>query len=797
MKFNYKISYILNILAILLLFSTHAVSQTGGIKGRVYNEKNNEAVPFANIVIQGTTTGSISDFDGNFIFAGLQPGFVRLVISAVGFEQKITEEIMISNSRTANIDIPMKEMDFLLDEVVISVSQFQRKEESPVSMRRLGISEIERNPGGNRDISKVIQSLPGVALTPSFRNDVIIRGGGPNENRFYLDGVEIPNLNHFATQGASGGPVGILNVDFIREVEMYSSAFPANRGNALSSIFEFRQVKGDSEKLNFRGTIGASDLALTLDGPLTDNTTMIFSVRRSYLQFLFSVIGLPFLPTYNDFQFKTDTKLSDKSELTFIGIGALDQFTLNLNANETEEQRYILDYLPVSEQWNYTIGGVYRRFRDNGFDRVVLSRNMLRNFSYKYPDNDESKPKTFDYESDEIENKVRYERTFQTGPYRIIYGAGGEYAKYLNYTYREVFLQNQPFTIEYDSFLDLFKYSLFSQVTRNFLNEKLSLSFGIRTDANSYSSSMSNPLKQLSPRLSGSYQLSQELALTASTGRYYQMPAYTTLGYKDSEGVFRNKENNLRYIGVDHYVGGFEYLPTNKSKITIEGFYKQYHYYPFSVKDQVPLGSKAIDFGIFGDEEVTSDSQGRSYGAELLYREQRFKGLNLILSYTFVKSEFKDKNNVYIPSAWDSRHIINLTATQKLPRNWDIGAKWKFSGGAPYTPFDIEYSEQVAAWDAQRQGYLDYSNFNTERLPAFHQLDIRIDKQFYFRTFSLMLYLDVQNVYNFESELPPSLLRVEGSAPYTDDDGIMRYELKEVRSYSGTVLPSIGIMFEF
>jgi len=798
MKEKRKYRIVLTILGLFLFLLPELQAQNGTIRGRVFNEKNNEPLPFTNLIIDGTNIGSTSDLDGNFLFTGLQPGFVRLRISAVGFEDKVTEEFMVTNARTANIDIGMREKQTELEEVVVEASQFQRREESPVSLRRLGISEIERSPGSNRDISKVIQSLPGVGFTPAFRNDVIIRGGGPNENRFYLDGVEIPNLNHFATQGASGGPVGIINVDFIREVEMYSSAFPANRGNALSSIFEFRQVRGDSERLNFRGTVGASDLALTLDGPLSENTTMVFSARRSYLQFLFSVIGLPFLPTYNDFQFKTDTRLNDRSELTLIGIGALDQFRLNLDANETEDQRFILDYLPVSEQWNYTLGAVYRRFRDNGFDRFVVSRNMLRNFSYKYPDNDESLPRVFDYESDEIENKVRYERTSQLGAWRVMAGGGGEYAKYLNDTYREIFIMNQRDTIIYNSFLELYKWSLFGQITRGFYNDKLTLSFGVRTDANNYSSNMANPLNQLSPRLSGSYQLSDNLTINASTGRFFQLPSYTTLGYRDNEGVLRNKENNLKFISVDHYVTGFEYLPTRQTKITLEGFYKNYRNYPFSVADSVAIGSKSVDFGIFGDEEVTSTSRGRSYGAELLYREQRFKGLNIILSYTFVRSEFEDvRSNDFIPSAWDSRHIINLTASQKLPRNWDIGAKWRFSGGAPYTPFDLETSRREEAWDVQRLGYLDYSRFNSNRLPAFHQLDMRIDKQYFFNNFSLMFYLDIQNVYNFQSELPPNLLREtdENGIPLPAENG--EYKLKELRNTTGTILPSIGIMFEF
>lgn len=785
-------------LALVVLFNFSGFSQNGTIVGRVFNEKNNEPLPFTNLIIFGTNIGSTSDLDGNFIFTGLQPGFVRIQVSAVGFEGRVTEEFMVTNARVSNIDIGLREVNIALDEVVVEASTFQRSEESPVSLRRLGIAEIERSPGSNRDISRVIQSLPGVGFTPAFRNDVIIRGGGPNENRFFLDGVEIPNLNHFGTQGGSGGPVGIINVDFIREVEMFSSAFPASRGNALSSVFEFRQVRGNADRMNFRTTVGASDLGLTLDGPLSDNTTMIASVRRSYLQFLFSVIGLPFLPTYNSFQFKTDTRLSDKSEITVIGIGALDQFRLNLEANETREQRFILDYLPVNEQWNYAIGVVYRRFRDNGFDRFVLSRNMLRNFSFKYPDNNESLPRVFDYVSDEIENKIRYERTIETGPFRFMFGGGGEYARYLNDTFRRVFLLGQSRDIDYNSEFDMFKWSLFGQATTSLLDDRLSLSFGVRTDANNYSDEMANPISQLSPRFSASYRLRDNLSLSFSTGRFFQLPAYTTLGFRNNQGVLVNRENNLKFKGVNHIVGGIELLPTRATKITLEGFYKDYFNYPFSVVDSVAIGSKSIDFGVFGDEEVLSTARGRSYGLELLYREQRFEGLNIILSYTLVRSEFKDvRNDGFIPSAWDSRHLVNLTATYSLPRNWFIGAKWRFSGGAPFTPFDLDVSSRTEAWDLQRRGFLDYSMFNSQRLPSFHQLDLRIDKQYFFERFSMMFYLDIQNVYNFQAQLPPVLLREENREPFIDENGIERYELTQISNPTGNVLPTIGIMFEF
>lgn len=777
-----------------------AFAQRGTIRGRVYDAATNEGLPFVNLIIDGTTVGSTTDLEGNFLFTGVEPGFVRLRASAVGYETRLSEEFMVTATRTANVDIGLREQRVELETVEVTVSQFERSEESPVSLRRLGIQEIERSPGANRDISRVIQGLPGVASTPAFRNDVIVRGGGPAENSFFLDGVEIPNINHFATQGASGGPVGIINTDFIREVEMYSGAFPANRGNALSSVFEFRQINGNSDRLNFQTTLGASDLALTADGPLGPNTTFIASARRSYLQFLFSVVGLPFLPTYNGFQFKTNTRVSENATLSFIGIGAIDLFDLNLDANETADQRYILDFLPVNEQWNYALGAVYRRFRSNGTETWVLSRNMLRNMAYKYPGNVESLPRILDYESDEIENKFRYERNLEAGGFRLNVGAGGEYARYRNDTYQQIFLNNALTEIDYETQLDMYKWSLFAQATRSVLNDRLTLSLGLRSDANSYSSQMSRLRDQLSPRFSSSYRLREDLFVNFNTGRYYQLPAYTTLGFRNAEGSLVNKDNEITYISVDHVVTGLEFLPDRRSKISVEAFYKNYGNYPFSLRDSVALGSRSADFGVVGDEEVISTGQGRAYGAELYYRNQDLRNWNVILSYTLVRSEFKDARSQFVPSTWDNRHILNITGLRKLPRNWEVGFKWRFSGGAPYTPFDLELSSRVDAWNVRNMGYLDYSRFNSERVPVFHQLDMRVDKQFYLSNFSLMLYLDVQNVYNFEARQAPNLFLEEdgnGQPIIFDDNGVERYRLVESENRIGSILPSVGIIFIF
>jgi len=771
------------------------------IKGRIYNAKNNEPVEFATVVIQNSTNGTNSDVTGNFLLKEVQPGFYQLKISAVGFKTYVSETFRITKAAGATINVPLEEAEINLGEITVRPTFFPKKEESPTSLRTIGIDEIEKNPGGNRDITKVIQSFPGVSSAASFRNDVIVRGGGPSENRFFLDGVEIPNLNHFATQGASGGPVGIINVDFVREVNFYSGAFPTAYGNAMSSVLEFTQKNASTEKPKFRATVGASDLAFSSEGPLSDKTTYLVSVRRSYLQLIFGALKLPFLPTYNDFQFKIKTKINDKTELSLIGLGALDDSRLNLSANQTETQRYLLSYLPENKQWNYTLGLVLKHFNANGYDTYVLSHNTLNNGQIKYRDNVESPENLIlNYDSRESETKFRYEHYYLSkSRFKLTYGTDLQFAKYYNNTYQDFYASGITQPISYLTNLDFVKYGFFGQVSKDLPEQHLQLTFGIRGDGNSYSSAMSNPFENLSPRFSASYQLNGKTSFNFNAGRYLQLPAYTTLGFHNNAGVLVNKENDIRMIGVNHLVAGIDVRPNATTQLSVEGFYKGYDHYPFSVRDSVSLASKGADFGVYGDEEVRPIGKGKAYGAEFLARYKDFLGFKGVLTYTRVRSEFTDIHNNYLPSAWDNRNLLTITATRSFRQNWDFGFKWRFIGGAPYTPWDLARSSVKLAWDAQGRGYPDYSLFNKKRLGNFQQLDLRFDKAYYYKNWSLMLYLDIQNAYNFKADLPPYLVQQSDANghPLTDPNDSSRYLLKTIAATSGTVLPSVGIMIEF
>lgn len=778
-----------------------AYSQKGIIKGKIVNQKNNEPIEFAGVQIEGTTIGVISDEDGSFTFTDVKPGFVRLLVSFIGFETTLSTEIQVQGNQTAYVDVGLIESSVELQEVTVRPNYNIKRIESPISVISVGVQEIEKSAGANRDISKVVQLLPGVGATDPNRNDLIVRGGGPSENVFYLDGVEIPTINHFATQGSSGGVVGVINPDFVQEISFYTGAFPANRTNALSSVMEIRQKDGSQDRVHTKLSVGASDAAVTVDGPIGDKSTFIVSARQSYLQFLFKAIGLPFLPTYNDFQVKYKYKIDKNNELTFIGLGAIDNMVLNtgLQTTGTEEQKYLLSYLPTYNQWNYTVGAVYKHFGDKYIDSWVLSRSMLRNSNFKYQDNDETNDKLSNYTSDEASNKLRFEREYPYMRMKLKVGAGLNYTHYTNNTFRRLFINGAPQLLTYDTNLDLLGYQIFAQVSDEYIDKRLKLSLGVSMVGNNFNSNMKNPINQLSPRLSGSYEISDRWNFNANIGRYVSQPALTTMGFKNNDGVFVNRNEQLKYIASDQIVTGFEFMPDNNMRLSVEGFYKHYSKYPFSVSEGLSIASKGADYGEVGDEEIVSTGKGRAYGVEFLFKVLEWNNMNITSTYTFFRSEFTDKNNVYLPSSWDSRHMLNLIGNYKFKNSWNVAMRWRFIGGAPYTPINEELSKDRDAWSITNQPYLDYDNFNSLRLANTHSLDVRVDKEFYFDKWVLNLYTDIQNAYNFKSQRPPIYINKDVNGEILEDPNgdPTKQDLRILKSSLGNILPTVGIIVKF
>ena len=767
------------------------------VKGTVIDKSSRQPLEFINVMIVGLNKGGVTNAEGKFSIGQVPPGIYRLQASAIGYKTVTTPEYILS-TRDLHIQIEMEENQTELEGVTVTASPFRRDIESPVSLRIIGLQEIEKSPGANRDISRIVQSYPGVAFSPiGYRNDLIVRGGSPSENRFYLDGVEIPNINHFSTQGASGGPVGILNADLIREVNFYTGAFPTDKGNALSSVLDFKLRDGDMERNSLKATLGASEVSLASNGHLGKKTSYLVSVRQSYLQFLFDMLGLPFLPTFTDAQFKLKTRFDARNELTVLGLGGIDKMKLNTKADD-EDNEYILSYLPKIQQETITLGAVYRHYAGAHVQSVVASHSYLNNRNTKYQQNDESDPEhlMLRLRSTEQNTQLRLENSSSFRNWKVTVGTSLDYSQYSNTTFQKVYTDHAQ-TFDYHTYLGIMRWGLFGTVNYTSIDERFTASLGLRADANNYSAAMKDLSDQLSPRLSLSYQLTEHWSLSGNAGLYYQLPPYTALGFKNNNGLYANKYA-LRYMQVSQGSVGLNWRKGDTFEVSVEGFYKDYDKIPLSVADGIPLTCKGNDYGVIGNELLTSTAQGRSYGAELLLKWLIAKKLNLASSFTLFKSEYRtDKESEYIASAWDNRFIFNLRGTYNLPRHWSVGMKVSCIGGAPYTPYDADKSSLVTAWNAQGKPYYDYTRYNEERLPAFTQVDIRIDKTFYLKRCMLGFYIDLQNIAGSKLKQADVLMSTgvikNPDAPIAEQ----RYVMKSLKQESGTLLPTLGITFEY
>ncbi len=773
----------------LLLVSNMYAQVYGELFGNV-TDQTGQPVLGASVFLEGTQKGAQTDFDGNYRIENVTPGSYNLIVSYVGFETQTKFNVIVRSKGTPAYNFILKESAEALDEVVISnANKISRPKETPLSTQSLSAVEIATYPGSNNDVVQVAQTLPGVSPSiGGFRNDLIIRGGAPNETVYYLDGMEVPNINHFSTQGSAGGPVGLINVSFIDNVTLSTSAFGAQYDNPLSGVLQFSQRTGNNRDFSGNFRVSASEAALTLEGPLFKGkneeakTTFLVSARRSYLQFLFEAIGLPFRPNYWDYQYKINHKIDAYNDINFIGLGSIDDFSVEAPDDFDAEQQAQLEQAPFINQRTNAIGLSWkRRFKDgSGFMETTVSNNTLVNEFTRYEDPENETGVIFSNDATESETKLRYQLTKFLGDWKLTTGFNTQYSDYSNETVN--LTDNNIFNTD----IDFFKYGLFANMTKSFFNDKLDFSFGFRMDDDSFTED-NNILSTFSPRFSLSYEFKENWRLNGSIGRYYKLPPYTILGFRDNDNVLVNQD--VDYTVSDHYVLGLQHYFGPSSSISLEGFYKRYDDYPVSVLDGVSLANKGADFEILGSEDVATVGKGRSYGAELQFQQKLTNNFYGIFAYTWFYSEFTGfDRDIYLPSVWDSRHLVSFTGGYKLKKNWEVSARYRFAGNTPFVPTDLD-----ATLTNYPEVILDYGRLGEEELDTFSQLDLRIDKKWNFKNLSLNVFVEAQNVLGQEIPEPTQF----GLNRDTSGAVVEPRSLTAIETETGQIIPSIGIVVDF
>ncbi|MBZ0199009.1 MAG: TonB-dependent receptor [Ignavibacteriaceae bacterium] len=755
--------FIINIY-FLILIKPISAQDDYNIFGKVVDAVSKQPLIGVNILVIGTTNGSATNENGTYKITGLTAGNYSLRASLVGYETFVKTDINISSSHPQQVDFELKEQAVQLENVTVTSNYFNSVPTEVNSVRSFSYEEIRKAPGGFEDVVRALSVLPGVAQADAGRNDLIVRGGAPSENLYTVDGVEIPNINHFGTQGAAGGPLSYINLDFVKGTTFSTGGFSAAYGDKLSSVLNISLREGRNDRFGGKATIAATQFGLNLEGPLSNGSSFLFSVRRSYLDFIFKAAGFGFVPEYYDVLSKVNFKIDNNNSISFIFVSAFDYVNF---FNDTEKQRFDNARILGSNQTQYVAGLNYQHLFKNGFYNLILSRNYT---DYNTSQKDLYSQPIFLNKSREGENALKWDLVYKlSSSAEINIGASIKNITYnsdiLFPTFITTFGDSLPTTKLADEgrYTKGAAYATFS----NTLFDRLTTNIGARLD---YFDAINNKLN-IGPRISTSYKLNELTDINGSFGIYYQAPSYIWL-------LADQSNKNLNSVRVAQYIAGFNHRLREDLLFKTEIFYKQYSNYPASlVRQYLVLANTGAgfagsddNFSAFGLEPLSSAGKGNSRGVELsIQKKLSDVPIYGIASFTYSKSQFAALDGVERPGSYDQNWIINLSGGYKFNHLWEASIKFRYASGKPYTPFNLGGTQSVI-------------NYNTLRFEAAHSLDVRVERRWLFETLSLITYIDIQNIYNNKSATSVRWDARSNSVEENKPIGL---------------LPSIGVSLEF
>ncbi|CAI8363103.1 MAG: Uncharacterised protein [Owenweeksia sp. TMED14] len=793
---------LLKALFVFVYFSTVVVAQSSILEGELINAEKDSIKSKYLITVQGDDWRAISysDEDYKFRFTNLPTGLCNLTITKHGDQSSmVLHELYLSPIKPLQLIIPF-ETSFFLDEAVVIAEAFKTTTETPLSIKNINWTEMQRMPGATLDLSKSIQSFPGVLPKSSFGYNISIRGGSSSENIYRMDGIDIPAINHFSIQGASGGAVSLINMDFIQGVELYSGAFPSSMSNVLSGALNIELRNARTDRAGIRVTLGATDYGATLELPIGKRANLMISGRNSFSQHYFKLFSIPVLPTYQDAQMRFHYRISKKRDLTIIGLGGWDKYELFIKPNNRSSDAllYNVGYIPEGDQTTKVLGARYRHFVKNGLEKFVVSIDKITNNADKFIGNNRDNPndRQLEYRASEQKTRMRYERLWEVSDGKsFILGVSGETFQWSvdSWSIKGSFTGVDTLSLINNS--SIIQAGAFATYNQNVLKNKGSLSLGIRIDLSNFNLNMVNPLRQIAPRASFKYQLSPKWASNTHFGRYTKLPPAIILAANRSQ----NQSPSSDFTLADHFGTGVEYQSGKTYRVSMEVYSKSYSRAPFLERDKIAFANAIGTYVAVGDQASSSTAVGRAYGFELFLQQKLKKNYWWMAAYNYGKSEYKTANSSWKPSVWDSRHTASVTTGKVWGKGWQVGAKWRFSSGTPYTPFDVSSSSLTTNWDILQRGIFDYT-VDKKYLDKYRQLDIRLDKTYANKGSSLSWFLDLSNIAKNKIPQMPYLTVVrdpDSKNPIEDPNDPSRYQTEFIPSDTGRILPTIGLILEF
>ena len=740
---------------------------TGRVEGRLIDAETKMPLIGANILIINTVLGAASDIEGEFVIENVPVGNYSLQFSYIGYKSVIKTDVIIRPGRRSFVQAELNMAAISSDEVVVTAGYFNQKSDQPLSLANFSREEIRRAPGSAGDVSRIILGLPSLAKMDDQSNNLIVRGGSPLENTFYIDNMEMPNINHFPTQGASGGAIGILNVDLIEDVDFHTGGFSAVYGDKLSSIMNINFREGNRSRYDVQLDLNFAGFGGVAEGPLLNKGSWLVSARRSYLDFLVKTVnvGSTMAPSFGDYQGKLVYDLNPAHKLTLIGIYADEH---NSPDQETAIEN---DMVFFGNQDNYqSMLGVNWQalWQKIGYSNTSITYNGAR-FVEDFYETGSGDP-------------LGRNRSFEQS---ITFRNVNHFKLHPNHSLEigaEIKALNSDFNNYQDEYSDAFGNLVPASYVLEEIREhkvsgfasyifkpmpSLTTTMGIRTDYFSYNNNF-----HLSPRIAFSYQLNSRLKINGATGVYYQNLPLLLL-------VSSDRNRDLKDLYAAHYIAGMEYLLTSSTRMTMEFYQKNYRDFPIDITQPGLFLLDEVFYKqgyVFNTQQINSVGKAYSRGIELMIQKKLARDFYGLASASFFRTRYQGADDTWRNRIFDNRLIVSIEGGYKPNSRWEFSLRWIYAGGRPFTPYDVEASQ------ALNRGVYDESQINEDRYPAYHSLNVRFDRRFHFSRSNLILYLSVWNTYN----------RQNVSAYFWNQT-----ENKQGTIYQFNMLPIFGLEFEF
>ena len=753
-----------------VMYNCFSQAPTGNIKGVVVDKFSQLPLTGATVIVEDADPpfGSVTDTEGKFKLEDIETGRMNLVIQFIGYEPHVVTNLNLTSGKDLFVRAELEEKIIEVDEVTVKASNRNNKPLNSMAMlsaRTFSVEESQRFAGARNDVARMASNYAGVSTANDAENGIVIRGNSPNGLLWRLEGIEIPNPNHFGFMGAAGGPVGMLNNNVSSNSDFYTGAFPAEYGNALSGVFDLNMRDGNYDKIEIMGQIGFNGLEAGIEGPLPvgKNSSFLINYRYSTLAVM-NGLGFDFgtgtaIPYYQDLSMKVNIPTSNSGTFSLFGLGgisSIDLLTSDKDSTELIDDFYNQEWLDIYNKNKLGVLGLNHLyfFGSNTYAKFAVAFTGIANESVV-----DSVSTSDYYPVPFVRTDLR--KSTALASYMINHKFNARLNGRLGFSYQHIAysLSDSVYLQKYTSFFTRNDESDYTGLLQGYFQTKYKLTNQLTINTGiHYQHLLLNNSNSIEPRVGIKYNFLPGHTISLAYGKHSKMPPvftyFTRVDINQNEYVQPNLK--LKFPKSHHLVAGYDWNITRGTRLKTEVYY-QYVYdalveaspSPFSM-----INNSSMNFAI--PDSLINGGTGENYGIELTLEKFMDKGFYYLITTSLFRSEYTGSDDTSRYSAFDGIYVTNILAgkefklsSKKYGKNMylTVDGRVTSAGGQRYTPVDLDASAR-----SNSTKYIMHEAFERRFKPYF-RADIRVAFRIDSRKFSQEWAFDVQNITNTENPL--------------------------------------------